>query len=1443
MTEFNFDPDQSNSIFSENQKSRRDYEESEDYAKDQQTEAFREKMAPIATKETAKVANDDDSGIVGSTLNFAKHAAIGVAKGVEEMGQTFRMLDDNAFNLPEPKTTAEGLAQGFGQYLPAFIPAAGAIGTGVRLAGLVGKTKKAKMGVDFLIGSAAGAVADVAAFDRYDPNAANFLLVSGAIAQDSAAGAAVKALLAQDDSDTAAVANAKKVADGLIIGSLLTGLFKGAGYAIKKVKGEIVELDGIPIKEVEEAVKKEATIYTDGVLKSKGMDLGDGGPTYNISSEGFKKFGQDLPSIEGAIKDTAERNRDDYVRPWDNLSPEKQKEAGEIVSKWSVSGEVGPVDLKKIESMNFLKIKTSEDLRNVLQFMSEQMDIKRLLKGRIKTEDFDTASGAAKMLDIPEKEMARIIQEQAGNVRGAIKYVGASRALSAAYLKKAEDSFELFVANGNSSHYEEGLSHTKIVYDMLASGGELSKASSDLLRSHKKLIGEVEALSNIKRGLRHTVLYNDPELSIKQSGWFVSNKNVDKIKIIAKFSGSAPKKFKVSRKKGIKSVTERIQSTIKSLTKQLENIKAGVIKSKPEPLPKDAEITSLRKQIKDLQDKDKLPKEQLAARKQFESLSKRIKALQDGQVKDSTGKLKGATKDATVEISQLKAELKKLQAKLKTPTDNSVKRIEQLNKKLNTLLLAKKGDIKPKVTGEKRVKSEKEVELEESIKKQEERLGLIKKDGLTDDELREYVTSQARRSELSDIATATRRQLTTRANAMNKSFKARGRDAMLEIYVNGLLSSAKTFEVNLLGNSTAIITSVIDRAYAGIVKKGGVVTGQEAAELTKSYWKSISSLDDLWSLMKQSWSLEPTKFIKQDFIRPHDRTLSAEGLRVGGNLGHIINTFGSIVNFPGRLLLSADEVFKTINYRAETSALSYRKALSELGVEGSSVQDKVAIKNRFNEIFKNVEEHDDIVEAAQGFMAKNTFTNQLQSHVIKDPITGKDKVVQGLGLRLKGILDSDPTGFSRVFLPFFQTPANLLNFAWERTPILSKLNRGLQADLAKDAPQGVRELAEAKVATSRMLWASTLGLAMSGNFTGGPPTDNNLRKTLEADMNGAHWYSFQLNGKWHKYDRYDPIGVIMGASANLAILAKASVNLAGLQKEEDESGAIREEYMDLIEASTVGMVKLMTERHYLQSFGEMLSVFAGEGSTLGKMQKTGEKYSSVFNPIQALSTGFYSSFRRNVTQGLEPEKLDRMQRTELDNFDDVVTELSTIFEEGLRRVTPGYGSKRAVKNLAGESVLYPGVNYELDRQPFQVLKNLGTMVFVPGPGLNQSQSPLINTLARLQSSSPQPSDVNRINGILLTDEEKGFLIDKWTDKNKLLNSLVKTKNFLNLPEGLQRDLLENHISSNKRKASQLTMAKFERILKGAYDLKRNDLMRKTEDTPKGFNFGNLQGQG
>ena len=1258
--------------FSKSQNLKNDYEASDDYTRDKQTEDFREQYAPIATKETAKYANDDDSGFISSTLNFAKHLAIGTAKGVEEVGQTFRLLDDDAWNLPKPSTTAESLAQGFGQFLPAFIPIAGWVGKGAqgarlvaraRLAGITGSTKKAKMGVDFLVGTAAGAGADAIAFDPKDPNAANFLLVSGAIGHDSSAGVAVKALLAQDNSDTEAIARMKSSATGIIAGAIVTGLFKGAGWAYKGTLGKNnlpKDLDGIPIKEVKEMAQEEAENYTDGILRSKGIPVGDG-PTYKITPEGFKRFGHDIPSVEAAAKEKYRGPQDDYVRPWDQLSPDKKVQAGKIVSKWAETGEVGSHDLNIIESMNFLKLKTSEDIKAVMQFLSEKMNIKSILKGRVKTEDFDTISGAADMLEIPEEHMSRIVEGQANNVRNAIKYVGVARAMGAAAFKKAEDAFELFANGGKDELYDEGLSATKLAYDFLAAGGELSKASSDLLRSHQKLISAAENLSDIKSSLRHSILYNDPELSIKQAGWFANTRKVDKLKIQAKFPG-------------------------------------------------------------------------------------------------------GATRTTFI---------KKIPGETKTQT-------------------------------------------------------------------KARAVKEAKRGELADISRANRKQATSRLKAMNKSFYGKTRDTLLEVYINGLLSSVKTYEVNFLGNSTAIVTSIIDRAYAGMVKRGGTIQGQEAAELAKSYWNSISSLSDLWNLMKKSWDLEPHANIKQDFIRPHDRAISAEAMRIGNPLlAKSINVFGAIVNFPGRILLSADEVFKTINYRAEVRALAYRKAfreVTETGANTNTVQGKVATKNKFNEIMKDVEAHDDIVEEAKGFAAKNTFTNPLQSHVVKGVGNEKDKIVKGLGLKLKGILDADQTGIARVFIPFFQTPANLLNFAWERTPFIRKWNRGLQHELSKDAPSAVRELAEAKIATSRMLWVSTMGLALTGNFTGGPPVDPNLRKTLEAAMGGSHWYSYKTNDGWIKYDRFDPIGVIMAASAHAAVMGKAAMNLAGQREKGDPSDEIHDKFLEVLEAGTVGMVRLITDRHYLQGFSEMLNIFSGDGTVLTKMRKLGEKVVKAGD----VRSSFYSSFRRNVTGGLEPEKLTKLQRTELRDLEDVGKEIGIIFEEAMRSVTPGYGNKRAMKNLAGETTLFPGTNYEIDTEPFQVLNNLATTVLNPIPTITPSKSPLIQKLAALESTIRQPSSVNKLNGILISDEEKSFFIDVWTDLNKRLNKRVVSSQFNKLPEGTQRTLLETMIENNKKIARKKTMFKFPRIRDAAIENKIQSLHSKTlKQVPTGFNIPNL----
>ena len=59
-------------------------------------------------------------------------------------------------------------------------------------------------------------------------------------------------------------------------------------------------------------------------------------------------------------------------------------------------------------------------------------------------------------------------------------------------------------------------------------------------------------------------------------------------------------------------------------------------------------------------------------------------------------------------------------------------------------------------------------------------------------------------------------------------------------------------------------------------------------------------------------------------------------------------------------------------------------------------------------------------------------------------------------------------------------------------------------------------------------------------------------------------------------------------------------------------------------------------------------------------------------------------------------------------------------------------------------------------------------------------------LAELESTQGQPSTINKLNGMTMTDAEKSFFVDRWTEWNKKLEKLVVSKSFTQLPLGTQR---------------------------------------------------------
>jgi len=709
-------------------------------------------------------------------------------------------------------------------------------------------------------------------------------------------------------------------------------------------------------------------------------------------------------------------------------------------------------------------------------------------------------------------------------------------------------------------------------------------------------------------------------------------------------------------------------------------------------------------------------------------------------------------------------------------------------------------------------------------------------------EIIDQITAFKAEKKLSDIFSAEQMQTRARFKSTLMSTKAKTRDVLSEIYINGLLSSFKTSIINLAGNTSAIMSSIIERWYAAAtnVSADGVTLG-EAAQLT---WSYVATLPDFFRQMYYAMKHGPSDgAMKLDMVKPHDRAITPELFNAQGNVAKAIDYFGKAVNLPGRALLSADEAFKMLNYRAELDALAYRKAKSKVGAIG----DKRILAETMGDIKKNMLDHPDLMEQAKGFSEINTFTNKLPEVDRIDFNTGEITQVGGMSRTFKKLIDRDPTGLMRVFIPFFQTPVNLLTYAGKRTPLLRNIGNSLEQELKSQNP-ATKQLAEARIATGNMMWMTAFGLAMTGNFTGAPPVDIDLRRRQEEAMGGAFWYSYMTDDGWVNYNRLDPLGIVLSGATTMATLAKSLVTLT----EQGAKGGYDQEIFDAYQATfadaAIGLTRMVTDRHYLQGFGNMIDLVTGDQRGLSR---------AFGNLATALdpTASFYSSFRRGIDRGINPVRETKIKQEELEASDPItagyqaiVQELDSMFSTSLSLI-PGVGSERPASiNLVGEKRFYPGTSTsdDLHVEPLEVISNTFNTMFNPLAGGTRSKSAVMNKLALLGSTLQGPELVSSISGVKLSQEEHQFFAQTWTELNKKLEKRAGSKAFDRMAEGAQLEELEMNIAINKQIAQIQTESKFPRIANASMTNELDDLMNmSTETIPKTgaanlFNLG--QGQ-
>jgi len=384
-----------------------------------------------------------------------------------------------------------------------------------------------------------------------------------------------------------------------------------------------------------------------------------------------------------------------------------------------------------------------------------------------------------------------------------------------------------------------------------------------------------------------------------------------------------------------------------------------------------------------------------------------------------------------------------------------------------------------------------------------------------------------------------------KAQFVQKGLVARGTDAVIEIWINSILTSPVTHMVNIAGNASFMGLRVLETmGAAGVGRIRSAVTGNAERVRMREALAQLSGIQQGWldALLvagRTGFTEEPTDFVSKIDVRNRraigttgDPRVVLQEIRDGNYVAAAVNTFGITQRMGGRALLAEDEFFKGIGYRmtlhqrAEIdAATAYDEALNG----GKTVEEAREIyANRKADILMNPPM--DIAVDAKEAARVMTFQGDL------DGTLGK----------LQGAMTHP---IVKMFVPFFKTPSNVMREAFIRTPL-----GVLAPSVRKSLKAGGREadMAISRIATGSAIMGSFGALAMGlygeDNETvvlGAGPTDPQARAAMQRM--GLQPYSINIkqeDGTYKSitYSRFDPVSGVLAMAADYAYYAQHEEN-------------------------------------------------------------------------------------------------------------------------------------------------------------------------------------------------------------------------------------------------------------------------------------------------------------
>lgn len=341
----------------------------------------------------------------------------------------------------------------------------------------------------------------------------------------------------------------------------------------------------------------------------------------------------------------------------------------------------------------------------------------------------------------------------------------------------------------------------------------------------------------------------------------------------------------------------------------------------------------------------------------------------------------------------------------------------------------------------------------------------------------------------------------------------RGIDAFGEAWRFMLLSNPKTHVVNGLGNTSVIMHDIIETAFAGRLGRllGDDIAGELVEEAAVKTTALRTAVADQFKYFAQNRKFNNMGVVVGKIDAPRPRAVSAAVFDQNPDtmIGKSLDTIGKVLSIPQDALGGADDFFKGVNFHVELSGRAHRIAMDEVRLGTLARED---IGKRMADLV--TDPPNDLWEHARLASQTRTFTKPPKRGGIVEKVVGARTWMNSGGL---------PIG--HILLPFINTPANIMKYTFDRTPFGYNLLRHELAQGGKDAA-----LAQAKIAlgTSGIFLAADM--ASNGMVSGGGPASSSERQALERT--GWQPYSIKMGDTWVRYDRFDPIGNMLGMGAD-----------------------------------------------------------------------------------------------------------------------------------------------------------------------------------------------------------------------------------------------------------------------------------------------------------------------